>query len=400
MELRAAARGDEYVAPPPAEEDNNDEAEKEDSLAAAAETSTKEASAATSGTETAPSESDKMTEAALKLKKELEVIQKDEGLRAKERRSQKRKAEAIAAEAAGCSVEEMQKWYEDHQELLVTLEKKATSSNNKAAKDGSDNQQTTNRTPLIVFVGQLSYATTREGLFEHIKKELGSDHKINQETVKVRLLTDPKTKKSRGMAFVELGDPELLYACLKLHKSLLEGRRINVERSAGGRNAETRKNKIKQFREKQEEYLSGVMDTILEDYIKKGELQEGELDEGAIALCKRHTATMVEAALKEYIESNGRTMDNTSAYFTFLLGKLAEDKAEGTFMPGGGGNDKGKSDNKQKSAFPPKKKPKTVASKSSLSGVDFSLSEDKSDANSNSLSKIFPSSRGRGRGYM
>ena len=391
MEKRAATRGEEYVPPPPKEEDK----EKEAPLAK--ETTTKPCTDATA------SSSSSMETVGLKLKKELDAILKDEGLRAKERRSQKRKAEAIAAEEAGCSVEDMQKWYEENQELLEKLEKEADSKNkSKTTKDGSD--QPKNKIPLVVFVGQLSYATTRDGLFQHIKKELGSEHKINQETVKVRLLSDSKTKKSRGMAFVELGDPELMYACLKLHKSLLEGRRINVERSAGGRNKETRNSKIKQFREKQEEYLSNVMDSILADYIKSGELQEGELDEGAISLCKRHTATMVEAALKEYIEGNGRSMDNTSAYFSFLLGKIAEDHEAGTFSPsdGNGGNDKGKRDNSN-SKFPPKKKPKTVASKSSLPGVDFSLSEDKSDANSNPLSKIFPSmarGRGRGRGYM
>ena len=379
--------------PPPPKEEVEEDKEKE--------TPTTEKKTTKTSADAAASSSVSMEKLGLKLKKELDVILKDETLRAKERRSQKRKAEAIAAEEAKCSVEDMQKWYEENLEMLETLEKEAEIKK-KTTKDKSD--QPKNKIPLVVFVGQLSYDTTRDGLFQHIKKELGSEHKINQETVRVRLLTDSKTKKSRGMAFVELGDPELLYACLKLHKSLLEGRRINVERSAGGRNKETRNSKIKQFREKQEEYLSNVMDSILADYVKSGELQEGELDEGAIALCKRHTATMVEAALKEYIEGNGRSMDNTSAYFSFLLGKIAEDHEAGTFTPGGGndGKDKGKRNNSN-SKFPPKKKPKTVASKSSLPGVDFSLSEEKSNANSNPLSKIFPSmarGRGRGRGYM
>lgn len=401
MELRAAARGGEYVPPPPPV------VTEEEKKAAAEKVNEKEKASAETAADAAPTKIDKMIEAAQKLKKELVVIQTDEGLRAKERRSHKRKAEAIAAEAAGCTVEEMQKWYEENQDLLDELEKKAASSIKKGKAEKEEKKL--KRAPLIVFVGQLSYDTKREALFEHIKKELGSEHKINQETVKVRLLTDAKTKVSRGMAFVELGDPELMYACLKLHKSLLEGRRINVERSAGGRNTEVRKEKIKQFREKQEEYLSSVVETILADFIKSGELQEGELDAGAIALCKRHTTTMVEAAIKEYIESDGRTMDNPSAYFSFLLGKLADDKEQGYFNPGGDEN-KGK---QQKPSFPPKKKPrtdapksntsKTVASKSSLPGVDFSISEDKSDANSNPLSKMFPAmarGRGRGRGYM
>jgi len=388
MELRAKARGNEYVPPrPPPPPPLCDDKEKP----------TDENGSAPKKKTSSSTKLDKRTQVALKLKQELDAINTDESLRAKERRSNKRKAEAIAAEAAGCSVEEMQKWYEENQEKLAELEQKTS----KQSKKKEEQQQETKPAPLIVFVGQLSYATTREGLFQHIKKELSDEHKVTEETVKVRLLTDPKTKKSRGMAFVELANPELMYACLKLHKSLIEGRRINVEKSAGGRNKESRQSKIKQFREKQEEYLSSVVDNILADYIKSGELKEGELDEGAIALCKRHTAAMVEAALKEYIENNGRTMDNTSAYFSFLLGKLAEDKEQGVFKPG---EDKGKRERNQKpTGFPPKKKAKTVASKSSMNGVDFSLSEEQCDANSNPLSKIFPSmarGRGRGRGYM
>ena len=390
MEQRAAARGEKYVPPPPKEEDDK----RTESLTTEKKTKIiKHEEKKARKTETRKNPIEKV---GLKLKKELDAILNDESLRAKERRSRKRKAEAIAAEEAGCSVEDMQKWYEENQELLAKLEKEADKKKNNSSKN-DDKNPPKKMTPLVLFVGQLSYDTTADGLFQHIKKELGSDHEINQETVKVRLLTDPKKKRSKGTAFLELGNPELLYACLKLHKSLLEGRRINVERSAGGRNKERRNAKIKEFREKQEEYLSNVMDNILADYIKKGELQEGELDEGAISLCKRHTATMVEAALKEYIEGNGRSMDNTSAYFSFLLGKIAEDHEAGTLTTG-----RGKRENSS-AKFPPKKKPKTVASKSSLSGVDFSLSEDKSDANSNPMSRIFPSmarGRGRARGYM
>ena len=205
------------------------------------------------------------------------------------------------------------------------------------------------------------------------------------------------------MAFVELSDPELMYACLRLHHTLLDGRRLNVERSAGGRKKETRQAKIKQFREQQEEYLSSVIDSILGDYIKSGELKEGELDEGAVAMCKRYSASMVETAIKQYIENNGRTMDNTSAYFSFLLGKLAADKAEG--LLGEGNNTKQKPSKRPKSDHSPgKDKPKagsTIAPQSSLSGVDFSMSEKEESAGDDSLAKIFPSlSRGRGRGYM
>lgn len=60
---------------------------------------------------------------------------------------------------------------------------------------------------------------------------------------------DPKTKqapKSRGIAFLELPSSAAMQACLKLHHSLIQGRRINVELTAGGGGkSESRQEKIK-----------------------------------------------------------------------------------------------------------------------------------------------------------
>ena len=107
LQLRAEQRGEEYVAPPEEE---------------AVETTTNESPKKSL---TSPKNNGKLNakkvKAATKLKQELLAIQNNEELRAKERRSHKRKAEAIAAEEAGCSVEEMQKWYEDNQEALDKL---------------------------------------------------------------------------------------------------------------------------------------------------------------------------------------------------------------------------------------------------------------------------------------
>ena len=70
-------------------------------------------------------------------------------------------------------------------------------------------------------------------------------------SLKVRLLTDAKTKRSRGMAFVECETAEALYACVACHHAHLDGRRVNVEKSAGGGKA-TKKDKLKRHRERQD----------------------------------------------------------------------------------------------------------------------------------------------------
>lgn len=319
---------------------------------------------------------------AIKLKKELEDIDKNEEVKAKDRRSAKRKAEAIATEEAGIPASELMEWYE-----TFLKNKPGPQATKKAIHD-----------PYIAFVGQLSYETTQDELFEHIREQLKNDFKVKKKDIKIRILTDGKNQKSRGMAFVEVEDPELLYGLLKLHQTFLNGRRINVERSAGGKkNSETRKAKIAKYRKEQDDYFAEVVDNIMKEYKDTGELRDGELDEGVILLCKRHAGPVVRAAVAEYMEKGGRDMDNPSAYLAFLVTKFAsegirEDKEESS----------NKSQPKRKSGnFDSSTKKKfKQSSEFAKAGVNMSISEKQSKDGSN-LAKIFPSARrGRGRGYM
>ena len=324
---RAAARGDTYVPPEDEKDAHNDDDDRNDQnvpvKASPSTVSKNDDRDPTKGKETMSKEDKAKRNAANKLKKDLASIESDEGMKAKDRRSAKRKAEAIAVESSGCaSVEELLQWHEIHGG-------NDDQPDQKRRKKQDDPGSSKPSNPYILFIGQLSYDTTKESLFLHFEKQLkDDDHHVTKENFKIRLLTDPKTKKSRGMAFVEVcDDPELLYSCLKLHHTHLEGRRINVERSAGGgKHSETRKAKLQQFREEQVKHMEDTVDAVLEDYHKRGEIREqGELDAGVILLCKRHSAAVVQASLERYVESNGRDMDNPSAYLTFLLGKLAEE---------------------------------------------------------------------------
>lgn len=304
LAMRAEARGEVYVAPAPVEE------KKEE----------KESTSTTTKTSQSPTSSAKLA-SARKLQQELVNIENDEAMKAKDRRSAKRKAEAIAFETTGCQAEDLLAWYKEQND---TQETKTT----KRKTDAKDEEEAEKRKiPYILFIGQLSYDTTKESLMQHFTTELADDgFDINEQTCKIRLLTDAKTKKSRGMAFVELSTPELMHGCLKLHKTMWEGRRINVEKSAGGgKHSEQRKEKLKTFRTQQEEYIESMVVKMMDEYKQKGEIQDGELDEGVIGLCKRHSGAVVEAALERYVDSNGREMDNPSAYLSFLLGKLAHE---------------------------------------------------------------------------
>jgi len=87
----------------------------------------------------------------------------------------------------------------------------------------------------ILFVGQLPYDATTE----HISAHFTTAHAVEimggaMGVVSVRLLTDKKTSRSRGMAFVDCTTEEDCDKGLHMHQSKLLGRRINVERSASG----------------------------------------------------------------------------------------------------------------------------------------------------------------------
>jgi RNA recognition motif-containing protein len=262
------------------------------------------------------------SKAGKQLTDEMFAIAKNTQLNAKERRSAKRKAEVLAAELAGCTASDLIDWYNKNQK---DIESSSSAADDLVIKKDSKSRAI----PYTAFIGQLSYETSSEDLFQHIQSELKNDKDFNttisKDKIKIRLLTDSKTSKSRGMAFVEVTDPETLYALLKLHHTYLKGRRINVERTAGG-GSESRKSKINTYRKEQEQYIKDTVQSILQEYYARGEIQkEGELDDGVIALCSRHSAAIVEAALERYVDSNGRDMDNSSAYLSFLLGKLASE---------------------------------------------------------------------------
>eukprot|EP00977_Amphora_coffeiformis_P010825 scaffold2536_cov169-Amphora_coffeaeformis.AAC.18 len=403
MMKRAEARGEAYNPPP--REEPKEQPPKDGTMALSAADQTK-------------------LQAARKLEKELEEIEQNQDLKAKERRSAKRKAEAIASEAADCPTVELLEWYAAYQKKNDGEDNKKKESKKTSSKTKEEKRH---KNPYIAFVGQLSFDTTPDDLLQHIQHTLGEEFKVSNETVKIRLLSDPKTRKSRGMAFVEVDNPELLYGLLRLHQTFLQGRRINIERSAGGKaNSETKKHKLEQFRKEQEEYFSEVVDKMLQGFYQDGSLQPEELDEGVIALFKRHSAQVVQAALERYVETDGKHKDNPSAYLSkcrrklrwttmycisfvsltqpgpsaFLVSKMAE---EGIFE-----KDDGDAKSKRNNNFsrqsgdqrPTKaKKPRLPDKNDSIleqEGVNMRAVDN--DGTQKDISQIFPSYRGRGRG--
>ena len=365
----------------------------------------------------------KKLNAAKKYLETLANIEQNEELVSKDRRSAKRKAEAIACEESGVDdmvIEELVKYYEENKDLLITHDQQ---KKKRKAKDiTGDEGEHKNTNPYILFVGQIPFNTTADTLFQHFVKYMGKKI-ITKESMKIRIPNSNKEDKyaakknrdTKGFAFVEFSDPEIMYECLKMHHTPLDGRRINVIRSGGGGKA-ARIETNKQRKIEQDEFISSTVDKIIQDYISEGKLKEGELDDGAVLLCKRRSAATVEAALAEYIEQRGdRQFDNPSAFFTTVMCTVTEEgagasdrkrkdskgnSARGGRGRGGGGRGGGRGEGGGRGRGGSKDPRARDSSVFTKSGVDMSISERDDDGNEiNNLSKIFPSmGRGRGRG--
>ncbi|KAF8481839.1 hypothetical protein DFH94DRAFT_852615 [Russula ochroleuca] len=103
--------------------------------------------------------------------------------------------------------------------------------------DGSKTNNKESKTQrYILFIGNLKYTTTREAIQNHFSQcdPPPTVRLLTLKATRAGATTVAKSKKSKGCAFLEFTTRPALQAALRLHQSELEGRRINVELTAGG----------------------------------------------------------------------------------------------------------------------------------------------------------------------
>ncbi|KAF6766603.1 hypothetical protein DFP72DRAFT_1057751 [Ephemerocybe angulata] len=112
-------------------------------------------------------------------------------------------------------------------------------------KDSKKGTRKDGKQRFILFVGNFAYTTPKEAIQKHFS--------ACDPPPEIRLLTPkprpgvPSRPKSKGCAFLEFKTKAGLQEALKLHQSLLDGRMINVELTAGGGGkSEARTNKLKE----------------------------------------------------------------------------------------------------------------------------------------------------------
>ncbi|KAK9450944.1 uncharacterized protein V1518DRAFT_412131 [Limtongia smithiae] len=156
-----------------------------------------------------------------------------------EKKEKARMAAEKKAEAEKTNEEEERKKFEESEKAAEAIKTKRKISevdegNEDAATTTTEENSTKKKRKtgykprFILFIGNLPYAATTESLSKHLAASKPDE---------IRLATDKATKKVKGYAFAEFtGDDASIRmnVCLRLHHTELNGRKINVELTAGG----------------------------------------------------------------------------------------------------------------------------------------------------------------------
>ncbi len=168
------------------------------------------------------------------------------------------------------------------------------------------------KTPYIVFIGQLTYDTTADDVTNFLRSS-GIEGPIQ-----VRMLTDKATRQSKGQCFVTLEGSREMNKCIALHQSLLNNRRINIEKSVGGKNKDVRTVKLREARLQLKIKHSEQIDGIIEKYVRTSNLEPITSD-FLLNKLYRLTSIEVDKILKKFTD-----MPNTMKKMS-VLDKIASD---------------------------------------------------------------------------
>lgn len=189
----------------------------------------------------------------------------------------------------------------------------------KATADDADPNKKIKSIHLTLFVGQLPYNATEAKVRQHFH-EAGD--------IQVRMLTDKRTKKFKGTAFIEVKDSKSLGAALSRHHTLLNGRRINVEMTAsgGGNKSEQRRTKLDLLRKKQSNVQVEKTKALIQKHIDSREckLTKDDVDDRMIDFLSWFDYETAKVALEEYNRCVSERVQNRKAFFMGILKRFRE----------------------------------------------------------------------------
>ena len=283
----------------------------------------------------------------------MKTEDEEEAPKKKAKRSTKLKeVEIIKEEQGSDDGDEQEDPIDDGDDNMITNAWEDEHSEEEDEKKGStssanfNGKKMTERISCTVFVGQLPYSASAADIKKHFRQG-GVTGQVG-----VRLLTNREDGSSRGMAFVELSSESDVHTALRLHKSPMDGRRINVERTVGGGGAsEERKGKLKDLREKQGTQMRKQVQAMVANILPKGSAEEiaeaqvamsmgdedgaggamaapvcqADLDERIMEFLGTVPTSVAEGALREAKALDMGGIRNRPAYLMGVLKRKVED---------------------------------------------------------------------------
>ncbi len=180
----------------------------------------------------------------------------------------------------------------------------------------------------LLFIGQLPYNATVENIKEHFGRYGVYD--INA----LRLLSDKKTKKSRGIAFMELSDPKQTVLALRCHHTKIMGRLINVERTVGGGGTGAKRvAKLTNLREIQNKKVTKEVETKIMEMLALNPgtlISRNDFDDRAVETLGTFPRETLEDILTECMNSDRlEKVENRSAWFMGIIKKYRTQLKDG-----------------------------------------------------------------------
>lgn len=205
-----------------------------------------------------------------KLKRAIEqVIGKEEIEKSMNAKVRRRVTRVIGFLAPNPDAQDDKK--EEEKSNLVASNAKLNNNSNNPNSASAEEQN--RHVPYVVFVGQLNFNTTSEDL-----KSFFQSQNING-NIRVRLLSNKDDGRSKGMAFVEVDNAAEMHKCIALHRSVLHGKMINIEKSCGGASKDKRRLKIQEKRTEQTSKLNEAVQRIITEYSAAGTIDPDNLGE-------------------------------------------------------------------------------------------------------------------------
>jgi len=196
-----------------------------------------------------------------------------------------------------------------------------------------------------LFVGQLPYNKNKNSIRSFFLRHSGTN--ITAEDVNVRLLTDNKTGRSRGIAFVDFRTREQMIRGLRLHHYNFSGRVINIERTVGGGgNNPRRKEKLDHLRNSQFTAARKLIQNILQHRTEaiaksaaklnttaniqyRSSLTLDEIDNRTIDILCTFPRRTVKEVLGSVAKANLSHIKNKNAYLMTILARVRREAVFG-----------------------------------------------------------------------